>query len=118
MLDRKGKILVPGLSEAVAPVTEEELELYDEIDFDLKEYAKDVGAETLLHSCKVPRPPECPVWGRLWAGARGAGRDAACPCAWPSGGTGRSRAGAGSFSAMSGVCFDDMGLENVCREAR
>lgn len=54
LLDRTGKILVPGLSEAVAPVTAEELQLYDDIDFDLEEYAKDVGAETLLHSCKVP----------------------------------------------------------------
>lgn len=56
-MDRKGKILIPGISEAVAPVTEEELELYDKIDFDLEEYARDVGAGTLLHSCKVP--PTC-----------------------------------------------------------
>lgn len=68
-MDRKGKILIPGISEAVAPVTEEELKLYDQIDFDLEEYAKDVGAQTLLHSCKVlpwphqdlsvPKPPNC-----------------------------------------------------------
>lgn len=57
LTDRKGKILVPGIHEAVAPVTEEELELYDKIDFDLEEYAKDVGTQTLRHSCKVrPRP--------------------------------------------------------------
>lgn len=52
-MDRKGKILIPGINEAVAPVTEEELGLYDKIDFDLEEYSRDVGAETLLHSCKV-----------------------------------------------------------------
>lgn len=82
LVDRKGKILIPGINEAVAPVTEEELKLYDQIDFDLEEYAKDVGAQTLLHGCKVlpwprqdlsvPKPPNCrgPV-GR----SRGAGRD-------------------------------------------
>lgn len=52
LVDRKGKILIPGINEAVAPVTEEELKLYDQIDFDLEEYAKDVGAQTLLHGCK------------------------------------------------------------------
>lgn len=35
-LDRKEKILIPSLSGAVAPVTEEELELYDKIDLDLE----------------------------------------------------------------------------------
>ncbi|XP_066208444.1 cytosolic non-specific dipeptidase isoform X2 [Saccopteryx leptura] len=55
LMDRKGKILIPGINEAVAPVTEEELELYDKIDFDLEEYAKDVGAQTLLHASKVTR---------------------------------------------------------------
>lgn len=59
LMDKKGKILIPGISEAVAPVTEEELALYDKIDFDLDEYTRDVGAETLLHGCKVlpPHPP-------------------------------------------------------------
>lgn len=52
-MDRKGKILIPGIDEAVAPVTEEELALYDKIDFNLEEYSRDVGAEKLLHSCKV-----------------------------------------------------------------
>lgn len=52
LTDGKGKILVPGIHEAVAPVTEQELELYDKIDFDLEEYAKDVGAQTLRHNCK------------------------------------------------------------------
>lgn len=52
LMDQKGRILVPGISEAVASVTDEELELYDKIDFDLEEYARDVGTETLLHDCK------------------------------------------------------------------
>ena len=71
LMDKKGKILIPGISEAVAPVTEEELELYDKIDFDLEEYTRDVGARTLLHGCKVPpicqahtaRSPEAPGEG-------------------------------------------------------
>lgn len=52
-MDKKGKILIPGINEAVAPVTSEEQQLYDHIDFDLDEFARDVGAETLLHGCKV-----------------------------------------------------------------
>lgn len=52
-MDRTGKILVPGISQAVAPVTQEELELYDKIDFDVEEYAQDVGTDALLHGCKV-----------------------------------------------------------------
>ena len=95
-MDKKGTILIPGINEAVAPVTEEELELYDQIDFDLEEYARDVGAETLLHSCKVgaPAPARPRAWPRTgpeqatrWAGARAAGRD--CASAYvpePSGG--------------------------------
>ncbi|XP_068951058.1 cytosolic non-specific dipeptidase [Petaurus breviceps papuanus] len=52
LVDRKGHILIPGINEAVAPVTDEELLLYEKIDFDLEEYAKDVGAKTLLHDSK------------------------------------------------------------------
>lgn len=112
LLDRTGKILVPGLSEAVAPVTAEELQLYDDIDFDLEEYAKDVGAETLLHSCKVP------CVGTPVGGSRRGWRRHGVSCAWPSAGAGRSRAGAGGFSGMSRVGFDDMGLEDAGREVR
>uniref|UniRef100_K7F4Y3 Cytosolic non-specific dipeptidase n=2 Tax=Pelodiscus sinensis TaxID=13735 RepID=K7F4Y3_PELSI len=52
LLDKRGKILIPGIDEAVAPVTDEELELYDKIDFDVEEYRKDVGATKLLYSTK------------------------------------------------------------------
>ncbi|XP_047935183.2 cytosolic non-specific dipeptidase [Anser cygnoides] len=52
LIDKKGKILIPGINEAVASVTDEELALYEKIDFDLKEYAKDVGATKLLHDTK------------------------------------------------------------------
>lgn len=53
LVDGTGRILVPGISQAVAPVTQEELELYDRIDFDLEEYAQDVGTDALLHGCKT-----------------------------------------------------------------
>ncbi|NXH39216.1 CNDP2 dipeptidase, partial [Dicaeum eximium] len=52
LIDKKGKILIPGVNEAVAPVTDEELALYEKIDFDLTDYAKDVGATRLLHDAK------------------------------------------------------------------
>ncbi|KAB1275885.1 Cytosolic non-specific dipeptidase [Camelus dromedarius] len=51
LVDSKGKVLIPGINEEVAPMTEEELEL-NKTDMDLEEYARDVGAETLLHNCK------------------------------------------------------------------
>ncbi|XP_063509897.1 cytosolic non-specific dipeptidase isoform X3 [Pongo pygmaeus] len=53
LVDKRGNILIPGINEAVAAVTEEEHKLYDDIDFDIEEFAKDVGAQILLHSNKV-----------------------------------------------------------------
>lgn len=53
LVDKKGKILVPGMYEDVAKVTDEEKKLYEKIDFDMVEYAKDVGAGKLLHDTKV-----------------------------------------------------------------
>lgn len=52
-MDKRGNILIPGINEAVAAVTEEEHKLYDDIDFDIEEFAKDVGAQILLHNNKV-----------------------------------------------------------------
>uniref|UniRef100_G1RDJ3 Carnosine dipeptidase 2 n=1 Tax=Nomascus leucogenys TaxID=61853 RepID=G1RDJ3_NOMLE len=52
LVDKRGNILIPGINEAVAAVTEEEHKLYDDIDFDIEEFAKDVGAQILLHSSK------------------------------------------------------------------
>lgn len=53
LLDPKGKILVPGMSDDVAPVTDEELKQYEKIEFDLDEYCKDVGVGQLLHDSKA-----------------------------------------------------------------
>ncbi|XP_063042231.1 cytosolic non-specific dipeptidase-like [Engraulis encrasicolus] len=52
LVDKKGKILVPGMYESVAKLTEEEKKLYEKIDFDMDEYCKDVGACKLLHDTK------------------------------------------------------------------
>ena len=52
-MDKKGKIQVPGVYQDVAPVTEEEKKLYEQIEFDMDEYRKDVGAGRLLHGTKV-----------------------------------------------------------------
>lgn len=47
-----GKILVPGVMDTVAPLTEDESKLYDPIDFDADEFAKDIGTNRLLHDSK------------------------------------------------------------------
>lgn len=49
LVNNKGEILVPGVMDDVAPVTEEELATYASIDFDLENYKKDVGCNHLLH---------------------------------------------------------------------
>lgn len=53
LVDKKGKILVPGMYDDVAELTDAEKKLYEKIEFDLDEYTKDVGAQRLLHSTKV-----------------------------------------------------------------
>ncbi|XP_030645064.1 cytosolic non-specific dipeptidase-like isoform X2 [Chanos chanos] len=52
LVDKKGKIMVPGIYDQVAPVTEEEKKLYEKIDFDVTEYRKELGAGKLLHDTK------------------------------------------------------------------
>lgn len=52
-MDNKGKIKVPGMYDQVAKLTDEEKKLYEKIEFDLEEYAKDVGAGKLMHDTKV-----------------------------------------------------------------
>ncbi|KPP79004.1 hypothetical protein Z043_101445 [Scleropages formosus] len=52
LVGKKGKILVPGIYDDVAPLSPEEKNLYEKIDFDMEEYCKDVGACKLLHDTK------------------------------------------------------------------
>lgn len=53
LVDKRGKIMVPGMYNDVAPLTEEETGLYEKIDFDMEEYCKDVGVGKLLHATKA-----------------------------------------------------------------
>ncbi len=52
MVDVKGKILIPGIYDTVAPVTEEEKKLYAPIEFDMQDYCKDMGHCKLPHDSK------------------------------------------------------------------
>ncbi|XP_077599323.1 cytosolic non-specific dipeptidase [Stigmatopora nigra] len=52
LVDKKGNILIPGICDDVAPVTDDERQLYDKIEFDLEEYRTDVGVKQLLHNTK------------------------------------------------------------------
>ncbi|GMR50325.1 hypothetical protein PMAYCL1PPCAC_20520, partial [Pristionchus mayeri] len=52
LVDLKGNILIPGIKEQVAEVTEEEKAIYEVIDFDPKEYANDIGAHGLMRETK------------------------------------------------------------------
>lgn len=49
LVDKNGKILIPGLYKEVAPIMEGEDEIYKKIDFDVAEYRANVGCERLLH---------------------------------------------------------------------
>lgn len=52
LVDVNGKILVPGVSEMVAPLTEKEDALYDDIDFSVDELHAAAGSETGLYDNK------------------------------------------------------------------
>lgn len=52
LVDSKNRILVPGIYDSVAPVTEEEEKLYDTIDFNMETYCKEMGHGKLVHDCK------------------------------------------------------------------
>jgi len=49
LVDGQGNIMVPGLMDDVAPVTDEEKSLYSEIDFDVEDFRQDLGAKKLIH---------------------------------------------------------------------
>ncbi|CAG9770388.1 unnamed protein product [Ceutorhynchus assimilis] len=49
LVDKDGKILVEGLYDDVAPMLENENEIYEKIDFDVDEYRGDVRCQKLLH---------------------------------------------------------------------
>jgi len=49
LVDGEGNILVEGIMDTVAPVTEEEKATYANIDFDPEEYRANIGAPKLIH---------------------------------------------------------------------
>lgn len=52
LVDHQGNILVPGINDAVAKVTEEEKKLYEAIDFDMEDYRSDIKHGRLIHPTK------------------------------------------------------------------
>ncbi|XP_028673047.1 beta-Ala-His dipeptidase-like isoform X1 [Erpetoichthys calabaricus] len=52
LVDAKGQILVPGIYDDVAPLTEEERKLYENIQFDLEEYKNNIGVTRLIYDKK------------------------------------------------------------------
>jgi len=56
LVDSQGNILVPGVNDDVAPLTEKEAALYEDIDFDIETYKDEVGvtgiSDQLLHPTK------------------------------------------------------------------
>lgn len=54
LVDPKGKILIPGIMDMVAPLTDEEDKLYDNIKFDLEGFEQNIGSKTVLHDNVKP----------------------------------------------------------------
>ncbi|KAL1517409.1 hypothetical protein ABEB36_001176 [Hypothenemus hampei] len=49
LVDKNGKVLVEGLYDDVAPLLDNEQEIYERIDFDVNEYKADIKCQKLLH---------------------------------------------------------------------
>uniref|UniRef100_A0A8C5EEM7 Cytosolic non-specific dipeptidase-like n=1 Tax=Gouania willdenowi TaxID=441366 RepID=A0A8C5EEM7_GOUWI len=53
LIDPNGKILIPGIREAVAPLSDEEWKMYQDIQFDLENYKNKIGVDQLMYNSKV-----------------------------------------------------------------
>jgi beta-Ala-His dipeptidase len=53
LVDSTGHILIPGIYDQVAPLTEEEKKTYETIDLDLEEYQNSSQVEKFLYGTKV-----------------------------------------------------------------
>lgn len=53
LVDVKGKILIPGINDDVAALTDAEQESYGPIDFCTNEYKTDIGVDKLIHDNKA-----------------------------------------------------------------
>uniref|UniRef100_A0A0K2UGE7 CNDP dipeptidase 2 (Metallopeptidase M20 family) [Megachile rotundata] n=1 Tax=Lepeophtheirus salmonis TaxID=72036 RepID=A0A0K2UGE7_LEPSM len=48
LVDQDGKILIEGLYDEIAPVTSDEIELYNNVEFEVNEYKNDIGVNKLV----------------------------------------------------------------------
>ncbi|KAM3873191.1 cytosolic non-specific dipeptidase [Diretmus argenteus] len=53
LISPSGKILIPGIRDAVATLSDEEWKMYQDIEFDLDNYKKKIGISELMYSNKV-----------------------------------------------------------------
>lgn len=53
LISPSGKILIPGIREAVAPLSDEEWKMYQDIEFDIENYKSKIGVSQLMYSNKV-----------------------------------------------------------------
>lgn len=61
LISPSGKILIPGIREAVAPLSDEEWKMYQDIQFDMEHYKNKIGVSQLMYSNKVTRSPSW-IW--------------------------------------------------------
>uniref|UniRef100_A0A8D0DHT2 Carnosine dipeptidase 1 n=1 Tax=Salvator merianae TaxID=96440 RepID=A0A8D0DHT2_SALMN len=52
LVNASGHILIPGIYDDVAPLTEEEKKLYDTIEFDLQEHKVNIGVKNFIYNTK------------------------------------------------------------------
>ena len=52
LVDQKGRILIPGINELVAPVTEEEKKLYPNISYTMENLFESIGSKTSIFETK------------------------------------------------------------------
>jgi len=84
--DVKGRILIEGLDELVAPLTDSERALYKDIEFDLEEYRADLGVSELVSTDKTEilmrnwRYPSLSIHG-VEGAFYGTGAKTVIPCA-------------------------------------
>lgn len=60
LISPSGKILIPGIREAVAPLSDEEWKMYQDIEFDMDNYRTKVGVSQLMYNNKVGRSSGAP----------------------------------------------------------